>query len=508
MFRKEMKTIILVLESEVLRKPSHWKLFVAKYLTNYSQDITTRIFLVDVNQQFRSDNFIAKCHYSFEEKASQLNQGNYLPSVSSIINESSINPEDLIVNLSCVSLNELRNYFPNNVIWMFYYQNRPLQSYWHIGEYEIVKKKPTIDIELIQSENGLNVVSIDVIRHNLHYSAVRNFQNAVYTLHLIIVKNIRTNKSSLIYKATDRYRDSCTIKYLLTFYLHIIKQFWGSLLVRMDCNFYGERWTVGISKGYYLEVGIKNIEIHPVPKGEFWADPFLYRNLQDNTLYLFVERFPFKERKGIIACGKVDSQLHIHDMHDILEKSYHLSYPHLIEENGNLYMMPESSANKRLEVYKCDEFPDKWSLFASGLFNQSVTDTVYYKDKNGDRWLFSTISDSDVIMHCTVMNIYKIDSLELKEIIPHKQNPIIIDSSCARNGGRIFEKDGKVFRVAQNNTYGEYGHGISVRQIIKLDINNYEEIEVSRLKGTDIFGYHFNHQMCQIDEAFVVDLRK
>ena len=111
-------------------------------------------------------------------------------------------------------------------------------------------------------------------------------------------------------------------------------------------------------------------------------------------------------------------------------------------------------------------------------------------------------------MHCTVMNIYKIDSLALNEVTPHKQNPIIIDSSCARNGGRIFERNGNIYRVAQNNTFGEYGHGVSLRQIVKLDINNYEESEIVRIDGADIPEFRYNHHLCQIDDAFVLDLRK
>lgn len=138
----------------------------------------------------------------------------------------------------------------------------------------------------------------------------------------------------------------------------------------------------------------------------------------------------------------------------------------------------------------------------------SVVDTVYYRDKNGDCWLFCTVCDSAVNMHNTVMNIYKIDSLHLNSITPHKLNPIIIDSSKARNGGRIYEKEGHVYRVAQNNTFGDYGHGISIMEIKKLTLEEYSEDEVMRLDGRMIQGYNYTHQMCQIDGAFVMDLRK
>ena len=503
-----MKSIILVIESEIRGCPSHWKLFVAKHLANGSREVPVRVFPADVKQRLQEDSLPFRLHFRFEAKASRLNQGNFLPPQETFISKSSVKDEDLIVNLSSLSLGELRKIFPKNIIWTLCYKGHPLQAFTHIGEQEFVCGKATVDIELVESVPGAEAVCLDVARYNPHYSAVRNFQNAVYSLHLLILKNIRKRTTANEIRKADKSGGSYILSYLAAFYKHVFMLHWRSVLARINPNWYGEQWTVGISRGQFLEKGVKDLVVHPVPKGEFWADPFLYRNPRDKKLYLMVERFPFRERKGVIACGEVDDELHIHKMHDILVKPYHLSYPHLIEEDGKLYMMPESSANNRLEIYVCVEFPNQWQLYAVGMQGQSVTDTVYYMDKNGDRWLFTTESDSDAVMHCTVMNIYKIDSLALNEVTPHKQNPIIIDSSCARNGGRIFESDGNIYRVAQNNTFGEYGHGVSLRQIVKLDIESYEEVEVASLSGTDVHQFRYNHHLCQIDDAFVLDLRK
>lgn len=503
-----MKSIILVIESEIRGCPSHWKLFVAKHLANCSREVTVRVFAADVKQRLQEDSLPVRLHFRLEAKASRLNQGDYLPSKDTFISRSSVKDEDLIVNLSSLSPDEIREMFPKNTVWMFCYQGRPLQALTHIGEQEIVCRKPTVDIELLEFVPRTEVVCLDVARHNPHYSAVRNFQSAVYSLHLLILKNIKKRATANEIIKADKSRGNYTLSYLTAFYKHVFMLHWRSVLAGIHPNWYSEQWTVGISRGRFLEKGVKDLVVHPVPKGEFWADPFLYRNPDDGKLYLMVERFPFRERKGVIACGEVDDELHVHNMHDVLVKPYHLSYPHLIEEDDKLYMMPESSANNRLDVYVCDEFPNQWQLYAAGMLGQSVTDTVYYKDKNGERWLFTTESDSDVVMHCTVMNIYKIDSLALKEVTPHKQNPIIIDSSCARNGGRIFESNGNIYRVAQNNTYGEYAHGVSLRQIVRLDIDGYEEIEVTGLSGTEVAPFRYNHHLCQTDDAFVIDLRK
>ena len=109
-------------------------------------------------------------------------------------------------------------------------------------------------------------------------------------------------------------------------------------------------------------------------------------------------------------------------------------------------------------------------------------------------------------MHCTVLNIYRIDSLNLTKIEPHKQNPILVDCTCARNGGRIFIENGKKYRVAQNNSHGMYGYGISIREITKLSIDEYEEIEVRCVLGNEILGGIGTHHLCQIDDMFVMDV--
>ena len=47
-----------------------------------------------------------------------------------------------------------------------------------------------------------------------------------------------------------------------------------------------------------------------------------------------------------------------------------------------------------------------------------------------------------------------------------------------------------------------------VRVFVKLTLDEYEEVEVSFLEGIQVPGFKFNHHLCQIEGAFVVDLRK
>ena len=68
--------------------------------------------------------------------------------------------------------------------------------------------------------------------------------------------------------------------------------------------------------------------------------------------------------------------------------------------------------------------------------------------------------------------IYKVDSLKMNKIESHKQNPVIINSKLARNGGAIFEYNNNLFRPSQYNAEGIYGRGLNLNKILTLNLEN------------------------------------
>ena len=68
-----------------------------------------------------------------------------------------------------------------------------------------------------------------------------------------------------------------------------------------------------------------------LPKGEFWADPFLF-NYQEQY-YVFFENYSYKTKKGKISCGRVEGNKII-DVVDVMDFDYHLSYPFIFEGGG------------------------------------------------------------------------------------------------------------------------------------------------------------------------------
>ena len=102
--------------------------------------------------------------------------------------------------------------------------------------------------------------------------------------------------------------------------------------------------------------------IEPPPHA-YWADPFVVRRGQ--TSYVFFEEYLYGEARGVISYIAIpDGELHNPVLrpqaHRVIDDGHHLSYPFLFRHAGELYMIPESSAVGRVDLWRCSEFPGVW----------------------------------------------------------------------------------------------------------------------------------------------------
>lgn len=409
---------------------------------------------------------------------------------------------DMIINLSSVPSSELDI---DGSIIEFRYRGQLVASANYIGILEGLQNSATIDITAVLYKDR-NYSMLDIARYNLHWSCTRSVALVRFSLLSFIRKVLSQPLTPVAIDnqiiAISRFEAS---RYIVKAIGKVIQKYYrqvGSKLFHI-CD--GQEWTVMIGKGDFLKSDLSKLKINYIPQNEFWADPFLYE--RDGELWLFFERFPFSTFRGKISCTKIVNG-NPTDVIDVLDKPYHLSYPNIFEEDGELFMMPECGGNLDLEVYRCIEFPHKWELYSTAFKGESLADSVYYKDDNGDRWLFTSRSNPVAIDHCNELWLYKVDSLRMNKIESHKLNPIVIDSSSARNGGAIYRGcDGCIYRVAQINTNGMYGKGVSINRINVLSIEEYIETPVRRVDASfnnNIIGLH---QMHQIHSHFVIDAR-
>lgn len=230
------------------------------------------------------------------------------------------------------------------------------------------------------------------------------------------------------------------------------------------------------------------------PKDRFWADPHVvYR---DNKYFIFIEEYLYSTHKGHISLITMDETGAYSEPEIVLDKPYHLSYPFLFEHEDDLYMIPESSANKTIELYKCIEFPTKWEFQVNLMEDIVAADATLIK-YNNKFWMFVNVVENAGASTWDELFLFYADDLFANDWKSHPQNPIVTDCKSARPAGKIFSQNGRLYRPSQNCSH-RYGYGFNISEIIVLDEYNYAENIVSRVKPNwdkQILGTHtFNRE--------------
>lgn len=242
-----------------------------------------------------------------------------------------------------------------------------------------------------------------------------------------------------------------------------LKVLWGKAFV-------GGEWKVGYRlrnepHGQYCLVD--------TPAGTWAADPFLYE--ANGEHYLFVELYEEKKNKACIAYYRFIDGIPVYQ-DKIIDQPYHMSYPCVFEHKGEHYMVPETSANGTIDLYKAVEFPNHWELSAtllSGekyvdstvwLYNDSLRLISYKKTKNAWQLVFF---DLDIDKQKLSVN-YSIDYSE---------------NSARPAGNMLF--DNEFYRPAQD-CRRKYGEALLFYRVILAEQGAFKEQLHHELKVTDI----------------------
>jgi len=223
------------------------------------------------------------------------------------------------------------------------------------------------------------------------------------------------------------------------------------------------------------------------PKDRFFADPFpLQRN---GRSFIFFEELPFAAGKAHISVVEVDREGRASAPVRVLERDYHLSYPFLLEEAGELYMIPETAANRTVEIYRCVEFPHRWKRERVLLDGLWAVDATLHREA-GRWWMFANVANPGAEIHDELC-LFASESL-FGEWKPHPRNPVKSDVRNARPAGRLFVQGGRLYRPAQICA-PLYGTGIVMNRVTRLDDRAFTEEEERRIlpaAGSGVLGLH------------------
>ena len=202
---------------------------------------------------------------------------------------------------------------------------------------------------------------------------------------------------------------------------------------------------------------------------DFVADPFMLRRNQ--TWFMFFEVMRSETQRGEIGLATSDDALAWTYDGIVLRESFHLSYPHVFECDGEYFMIPEALDTGAVCLYKALEFPFRWILVKRLIEGQLADPSIVRF--NDLWWLFAC---STPYQHDT-LRLYFASELT-GPWTEHPKSPLIRNDKCrARPAGRILNFDNRLFRFAQD-CVPQYGSSVRAFEITNLTKETYSEVEL------------------------------
>ena len=239
-------------------------------------------------------------------------------------------------------------------------------------------------------------------------------------------------------------------------------------------SFRAPHWRVGwrhTDRGIWDRGDLSGPSFHVLadPGTHFYADPFAIR--REGRDFLFFEDLDHRVGKGIISCAEVFEDGRSGPVTPVLEEAWHLSYPFLIERDGDLYMIPESSANGDVGVYRCVRFPDRWERHAT-LFSGVEAADATIVEHGGLFWMFA-VTRAGIGGYSDTLALFHAGDL-FGPWQPHAANPVLVDPAGARPAGAMVMRNGALFRPVQDCTNG-YGAALGLARVTRLDREGFSQ---------------------------------
>lgn len=242
------------------------------------------------------------------------------------------------------------------------------------------------------------------------------------------------------------------------------------------------------------------------PDNRFWADPFAA--YVGGRHYIFFEDCGYAPRRGRISVLELAADGTPSPPVAILERDYHLSYPFLFRWRGEHYMIPESGANRTVDLYRATRFPYEWTPAATLFAGRHLVD-VTLQEIDGRWWMFANAPATPDVKYESwgwdELHVFYADS-PLGPWHAHPRNPVVSDVRRARPAGRLFHSGGAWYRPAQD-CGGNYGGRLRIQRIVRLDTSAYEEVAANVLTPAWRRGLDGIHTINAAGRLTVIDVR-
>ena len=248
-------------------------------------------------------------------------------------------------------------------------------------------------------------------------------------------------------------------------------------------------WELRVFQGDWRRLVAARARALPVPRGKFWADPFIVRRAGANVI--FFEEYEFARGKAHIAALVGTGEGGFSYAGPVLRTPYHLSFPFVFEYQGQLYMCPETHAARRIELWRCVSWPLEW-CFEKVLMDGVCACDSMLAERGGRWWLLTNLERDGAGDLCRELHVFHADSPLAERWTPLEANPVVTGASRARNAG-LLQRDGKLYRLAQAQGFDRYGRALGLYEVTHLSPEGYAEHPVAVLephRGLGAVGIH------------------
>ena len=208
----------------------------------------------------------------------------------------------------------------------------------------------------------------------------------------------------------------------------------------------------------------------PSPAHRFYADPFAV-TWQGRT-FAFFEDLDHRVGKGTISAIEFGAAAPIGPVIPVLEEPWHLSYPFLLQHDGELWMIPESGSNLDVAIYKCVEFPGRWERHATLLSGFELADATIVRH-HGLYYLLGATRDG-AAGYSDTLSLFHAERL-FGPWTPFAANPAMVDRASARPAGNFVTINGQLWRPVQDCTDG-YGCALGLAEVTELSPTSFKQV--------------------------------
>lgn len=210
-------------------------------------------------------------------------------------------------------------------------------------------------------------------------------------------------------------------------------------------------------------------EIHSPRKFTF-ADCFYAQ--ENDRHFIFFEEVDDIHPVGFLSVLEVFKDGRYTEPTTILKLDYHLSYPCIFQIENQWYMIPETSANKTIELWKCTNFPYQWEKHSNLMENMEAVDTTPFYHEG--LWYLFTSTRRDCKKFGDRLDLFYTEDILNPNWQEHPQNPVCKGHQKFRMAGKPFIYNDKLVRPSQDSLK-RYGGNIELKEIVELSPNSYKE---------------------------------